>query len=94
MNGLRDVPAVWWAIGAIITDRAVTLPLWAYEANPLVTGIGRGAWVGVSVVLILGLLVAWYPLNGRSSRLGHGVMYTVTGLHVLAVVSNVAAVAI
>jgi hypothetical protein len=89
---VQAVSAVWWAIGAVMLDRIVTLPLWGYEANPLVAGMGQTTWMLVSAVLVLGLLVAWYPFNARSSRIGHVLVYGVTGLHLLVIMSNVTVV--
>jgi hypothetical protein len=91
-NSVDAVSAVWWAIGAVILDRLVTLPLWGYEANPVVAEMGQTTWLLVSAVLVVGLLVAWYPFNARSSKIGHVLVYGVTGLHLLVVVSNLAVV--
>lgn len=89
---LTAVPAVWWAIAAITLDRAITLPFWAYEANPLVAGLGQLQWLGLTAVLINGLLIAWYPLRARSVRLMHWLMGLLAVIHLAIAVSNVAVV--
>lgn len=91
-GGLTDVPAVWWAIGAILLDRTITLPFWGFEANPIVAGMGQAAWIVTSAVLIVGLLVAWYPLNARRSRFGHSVAVTIALAHTVVAMLNLSVV--
>lgn len=91
-DGLSDVPAVWYAVGAVLLDRAVTLPFWHYEANPLVAGMGQGEWLAVTALLIGGLLVAWYPCNAREIRAAHWLAWAVTAVHLLVVALNLSVV--
>lgn len=88
----ENVEPVWYAVGAVLLDRAVTLPFWGYEANPLVAGMGKPLWLAITALLIGGLLVAWYPCNARQSRAGHVMVAGVVALHLFVVVANLGVV--
>lgn len=91
-DSLTETEPVWYAVGAVLLDRAVTLPFWHYEANPLVAGMGQGEWLGMTLMLIWGLLWTWYPGNARESRAGHLLAWGITAVHLAVVALNLGVV--
>ena len=76
------------AVLSILGDRLITITFWSYEANPLVSSVGMGRWLALTVVLVVLLPVAWYGAMGFESRLVRALMWLVCALHSLAVVTN------
>lgn len=54
------------AIVTTVIDRIITLAYWHHESNPLVLEIGKGPWLAVTLMLIIGWGYLWHSAEVRA----------------------------
>ena len=77
---------IWVLVLVTIADRAVTLPFYEYESNPIVLSLGPVWWLTLSVGVLSGYVFLWYRFNGWENKT------VVTFLSVLILLTSFAAV--
>ena len=87
-RGLKGQGMVWVAVGAILADRAVTLPYMHLESNPAVTAMGPVPWLVMTAVIVTSLIVAWQRWHLWQSRTGKALVGAITAMHALTAVTN------
>lgn len=60
MIDINEKHYIWFPVGATVSDRAITLQHFQYEANPLVNALGPLLWSILSACLIVSLVGVWY----------------------------------
>ena len=80
---------VWVPVVFTVLDRAITLPYYHLEGNPIVIELGVINWVFLTIGLIVGYVFLWYRYRLWNSSI---VVSCIAGLSVLtasAVVTNI-----
>lgn len=80
------------SIFSILLDRLIAVSLWSYESNPVVMQLGIYRWVGLSIILIFGILYAWYTAEGVSNSVVRVLVYGIAVAHLSMVVLNISVV--
>lgn len=91
MNGALSTVrrhAVTVPVSLIGIDRAITLAHWGHESNPIVTGLGIGGWLTVTVMSVAGLLYLWYTTEVSESRVAVACVVFLSALMGMVVVGN------
>lgn len=83
----RHAPLLVLALTVAI-DRLMTIPYFAHESNPLVSGIGLFPWLAFSLVLIGILTVFWQHISGWEYPEVRFTMYIVALLHTIVIVTQ------
>lgn len=83
---------IWLAITSILLDRLLAVILWSYEGNPLVMSLGIPKWLFLTLILIAGMLFAWYTSEGVSNDIVRALTYGIAVAHVFIVLMNISVV--
>lgn len=55
-------------VALTVADRAITVPNWQHESNPIVVALGIEAWITVTVVALVSMLIIWYRMGVHRSH--------------------------
>ncbi len=72
----------------VAADRAITLPYWGLESNPIVNAVGPAPWLLLTASVILLANYLWYAGEVRRYRVARIATGIVSGLYLLVVITN------
>ncbi len=92
VGSIRKHGPIMAFVALTLTDLFMTLPLWHYEANPIVIAIGPIALSIVKITLSVIAVAVWYSFRLHRSTIGLGVVSCYASLMAVVVLWNTACI--